>query len=167
MPLAIHWTPDPLDVRIELDDESRSTLLEFLEEQKIEWDNCETMDERLKLYEEALLGRHCGDCIGIGDYCVKCRAEDAFGLDTLEGLSQEEAAAVNTAFRKTESLDGAIDALADWTPDTWNSCHHSEKIMQLWTDCLPRWRAEAAAARTWLIRYRTMHFAKSQDAKGQ
>lgn len=161
MPLAIH----PLDVRIELDDESRWTLLECLEEQKFEWDNCETMAERSKLYEEALLGRHCGDCIGIADYCIKCRAEDAVGLDTLDGLSQQEAAAINAAFKKTGSLDGAIDALADWTPDPWDSCQHSEKIMQLWTDCLPRWRAEADAARTWLIRYRSLHFASQKDGQ--
>jgi alpha-L-fucosidase len=89
--------------------------------------------------------------------CVKCMAEEALGISTIEGLGKHSAHKIMGAFGENSSIDEAINRLEtkpDYTykPESWINFSQKE-----YEKHIPRWEAERLAALKWLKTYKEEH----------
>ena len=113
----------------------------------------ERVDELHKCYLDSLVDLHIGDCTCCPSSCVKCHAEEMFGLNTIKGLRKHAAHYIDTAFGHTDgSLKTALEWLRVYKPHAdWDG----------WEAHADRWAAEANQAYEWLAKYRDEHFKQS------
>lgn len=90
---------------------------------------------------------HSGDCTKVSCSCTKCAAEDALGIDTVEGLKCLHY--ISSAFIKNDTtIDEAIENLtksAEYTEE-WHKPH------------IGRWESERKASLESLVSYKNKHF---------
>jgi len=114
----------------------------------------ERTDESYNEYLDALRDLHIGDCTCVAMSCIKCRAEDMLGIDTIKGLGQHAASFIQGTFSKDgkeDSIEDALDYLRNYKPHAdWEG----------WEVHAERWRQEAKEAYEWLVKYRDEHFPK-------
>lgn len=71
-------------------------------------------DQMLEAYTKELVGEHCGDCVCAPCSCLKCRAEDILGINTLGTFpGNHELHQVGGAFGKGRGLTEALEYLKD------------------------------------------------------
>lgn len=120
--------------------------------------NMTTEHEAVKNYEQYLLGSHGGDCTCLPASCAKCRAEEALGIDTIEGLGKHSAYKIFNVFHKLGEDASINDVIAKLEtipeyqkPNKWPDEVDYEKH-------IPRWKEERNAAAKWLREYKEKHF---------
>jgi hypothetical protein len=110
--------------------------------------------EDVKAYEEYLQMTHAGDCTCFPSSCGKCLAEEALGIDTIEGLRKHAANKIYGAFSETDDINEAISYLEKQPsyikPDTWPDEVGYEVH-------LTRWESERKSALKWLKQYKETH----------
>jgi len=111
--------------------------------------------KQIKEFTKELLGSHAGDCICVPTSCEKCHAESMLGINTIEGLSKQEAGMIDAMFRFGMTLDEVIAYLADYHPKTVVSPNFTQEMIDFWT---PKWKEQALRAATWLKTYKEEHF---------
>jgi hypothetical protein len=83
---------------------------------------------------------------------MKCHAEDALGISTIQGLGKHSAHKIMGAFSETRTIDEAIAYLEQKPsyvkPDNW-STHYEKHI--------PKWESEREAALKWPKTYKEEH----------
>ena len=114
------------------------------------------VDEILGYYLEALMGEHEGDCTCLPCTCTKCCAENALGIDTIEGLGKHPGSKIAGAFMPRvkggpeRTLDEAIEHLKNYKPvntsPNWPDADFQAHV--------PRWLKEAKHAYEWLLNYK-------------
>lgn len=118
--------------------------------------NMKTDDPRVNSIEEDLQHSHGGDCVCWPMTCMRCVAEGAIGVNTLEGLGKHSAHKIMSAFGKDgdRTIDEAIEILNQTPsyqrPDNWPHGMSYEKHV-------PRWESERQAALKWLKEYKETH----------
>lgn len=121
------------------------------------------VDSLFDAYVKDLAGWHSGDCTCVACSCMKCRAEEILGVDTLKPFPGKQVLAkVDSAFcsyengeKKERSLAEAIAHLRDYKiprqkPDAWNKTSQAE-----YEKHIPRWESEQARAYEYLNNYAT------------
>jgi hypothetical protein len=113
-------------------------------------------DSRVAALVSELQYSHMGDCTCVAASCMKCWAETALGISTLEGLGKHEAAKIQGVFGSggNVTIDEAIEKLSApqsyVKPTTWpDSVGYEEHI--------PRWDRERVRAVNWLTQYKKDH----------
>jgi hypothetical protein len=120
-------------------------------------------DREYRLYlSELEQGVHIGDCTCFPASCAKCHAEYILGFSTISGLGKHAAHKVYGSF----SIDGitiheVIRRLEKYEPV--RSGAWLDMPEEAFTQHLPRWKAEAQSAVTWLKTYRDGHFPLGDD----
>lgn len=123
------------------------------------------IDKRVEMFEAELQGPHVGDCICFACTCTKCWAESLLDIDTIAGLSSNEASKIDSCFtdtstttwsRKTLTSAEVIEELSKPVSRTKNE-HWKNASQQSWDACIPRWEAERARALNWYRRYIEEH----------
>ncbi len=108
--------------------------------------------EEVKSYEVYLQTSHGGDCTCFPCSCMKCHAEEALGISTIQGLGKHSAHKIMGAFSENRTIDEAITYLEQKPsyvkPDNWPTDY--EKY-------IPRWKSEREAAIKWLKTYKQEH----------
>lgn len=113
------------------------------------------VNEVHQMYLDALQGSHGGDCTCFCATCIKCDAEKKMGLNTIEGLSNHAGHYVCLAFNRRDcDLDKAIQNLEEFKPR--KKFGSDDALQAQWSD----W---AAAALTWLVKYREDHFKGKEN----
>lgn len=113
------------------------------------------VDEMHRYYVESLLGSHGGDCTCFCATCIKCDAEHKMGINTIEGLNKHAGHYVCLAFNRRDcDLDKAIQNLEEFKPR--KKFGSDDALQAQWSD----W---AAAALTWLVKYREDHFKGKEN----
>lgn len=151
--MKITYTPNPLATIIELDDHDKEVLrLKLI---------VDTLTEREEVvfFTEALLEPHCGDCTCVPCSCLKCYAEQLFGINTIKGLRKHEATKIDAAFRSGKTIDEAIEALANYEVKTMASKNFTQEELD---KLMPIWRKQARQAGVWLKAYKAEHFNTDQ-----
>ncbi len=115
-------------------------------------------DREYGLYlSELVQGVHIGDCTCFPASCAKCHAEYILGFSTISGLGKHAAHKIYGSF----SIDGVnihdvIRRLEEYEPVRSGAWLNMPE--ERFTQHLPRWKAEAQSAVTWLKAYRDEHF---------
>lgn len=127
------------------------------------------LDKRVDMlfdaYVKELAGWHSGDCTCVACSCMKCRAEEIIGVDTLKPFPGKQVLAkIDSAFLSYEdgkktarSLREALTYLRDrkiprQKPEVWKTSQvEYEKH-------IPRWEKEQALAYEYLKNYAKEHF---------
>lgn len=117
------------------------------------------VDMLFECFTNELMGEHCGDCTCVPCSCLKCRAEDILGINTLGTFpDKHELHQVGGAFGKGRTLDEAITYLKDHEiprqkPESWTRSTQEE-----WERYLPGWEAQQARAYEYLKWWKEEHF---------
>lgn len=145
-----------LQQKIKTDDEP---TLEKVHEKIRGWGeicNMTIEHEDVRAYEEYLQMSHGGDCTCIPCACVKCLAEEALGISTIEGLGKHSASKIMGAFSDDRTIDEAIERLEKKPsyekPEAWKGFTQEE-----YEKHIPRWEREREAAAKWLKTYKEDH----------
>lgn len=170
MLLLVHQNNRYLDILIGIDiklsfkytsDKSKESVVEQVLKRLEPW--CDVCDlepdcDAVEALVSDLQHTHMGDCVCFPAGCIKCYAEEALGIDTIEGLGKHQASKIFHAFDKTTSgsIDEAIEILRQPTVYTeeydkiWSSQKAFEKH-------IPRWETERSEALEWLQTYKQTH----------
>lgn len=114
------------------------------------------IEHTARIYREALLDCHCGDCTCVPATCMKCVAEETLGMpSTTLGLGKHAGHEVMCAFRDgrttvAEALDWLhrdVQPASSWGPPV--AAH------------LARWVKMRGDAIAWLVMYRTTRLTPS------
>ena len=113
--------------------------------------------EEVKAYEEYLQMTHGGSCTCWPMTCAKCMAEEALGINTIEGLEKHSAHKIMGSFGENGTIDEAINRLEakpeyTYKPESW--INFSQKDYET---LIPRWESERKAAVNWLKAYKEKH----------
>jgi hypothetical protein len=111
-----------------------------------------SVPELFDLFVAELRGPHVGDCTCVPWSCMKCRAEELLGINTIAGLGKHPAHYIESAFLDGRDIDAAIAYLDGYRPvrtGAWLR-HPQEEFDQH----VPRWTADAKHAAEWLRNYR-------------
>lgn len=114
-------------------------------------DDADEYDSDLEYYIDALLDTHMGDCTCVPAGCVKCRAEDLLGINTIKGLSKYAANYIVMAFRDDRSISEALEYLKNYEPDIGDEL--KKMYPDTWKELEKRWKANADKAYEWLLGY--------------
>ena len=142
---------------IKKDDEP---TLEKVHEKIRGWGEICNMDidhEEVKAYEDYLQMSHGGDCTCWPMACVKCHAEDALGISTIEGLGKHSAHKIMGSFGENGTIDEAINRLETkpeyvYKPESW--INFSQKDYE---KLIPILESARKAALKWLKAYKEKH----------
>ncbi len=111
-------------------------------------------DSRVNALVSELQYSHMGDCTCVAASCMKCWAEAALGISTLEGLGKHEAAKISGVYKSDTTIDEAIEKLSApqsyVRPTTWPASVGYEEY-------IPRWDRERVRAVNWLTQYKKDH----------
>lgn len=120
--------------------------------------NMKADDEEVELYVSELQNAmHMGDCVRQPCSCIKCDAEVALGINTLEGLGASSAHKILMAYSGDRDMHQAIEYLK--APYRYEDRH------QCWKDTdeetymkhTVSWEIEKKRALTWLLDYKERH----------
>jgi len=145
-----------LEQKIKKDDEP---TLEKVHEKIRGWGeicNMTVDHEEVKAYEDYLQMSHGGDCTCFPGACVKCHAEDALGISTIEGLGKHSAHKIMGSFGENGTIDEAITILEQKPSyektEVWKGFTQEE-----YEKHIPRWESEREVALKWLKAYKEKH----------
>jgi hypothetical protein len=151
-----------LDILAELDNwlerktkKDNEPTLEKVHEKVRKWSQIYDMEidhEEVRSYESFLQESHGGDCTCWPASCMKCHAEAALGISTIEGLGKHSAHKIMGAFHGDRTIDEAIAVLEQKPkyekPDNWPTEYEKH---------ITRWESERKAAIEWLKNYKKTH----------
>ena len=187
--MKIIWNQNPLCTVVELNDNDREVLVRYVQNeyysdilaniemgisdgkitsldevymQAKKWEeicNLNADCEMVKTFEEELKNEHIGDCTCVPCSCLKCHAEYAIGVNTLKGLGNHEASAIQSAFGDSneKTLEEAIEFLQkeiryeDRHP-SWEKYSRED-----YEKHIPHWEQQRRNALEWMIKYKLEH----------
>lgn len=119
------------------------------------------INEEVERYIQDLKDIHIGDCTCVPCTCNKCLAEDAIGINTIEGLGKHAANYISSAFYQEgaeyKSIDQALEYLKYYEVEAfesnkvWQNGKFTKEYYDSW---IPKWKADAASAYKWLLNYK-------------
>lgn len=185
--MIIHWRPNPLETRIELEvrdieifnlkfriselEDAMTDIEIALDEaqdprgiiaNQVEDDEATLRSNIRAMQYVAILKEqdHGGDCTAAAASCPRCYAEAILGFSPITGLHQHEAYKIAEGFRLFTTLPEVIGWLEDYQPDP--SRWPAKMSKREFNTHLPRWQGEATRAALWLRKYHKKHFPQEQ-----
>lgn len=186
--MKINWHPNPLKTTIETDERDAHMVLYYLQQNDYadllcgldmmlkdgkmasigevhkevkKWGDICNMDidsEQVRYYIDALNTEHFGDCTCVPCSCIRCHAEEALGISTIEGCGKHSLYKIRDAFGKNgdATIDEALVALE--TPKTYVKGEAWKNFSQAdYESHIPRWEKEREEAAKWLRQYKEKH----------
>lgn len=114
------------------------------------------VDRLLESFTKELMGEHCGDCTRVACSCLKCRAEDILGVNTLAGLG--ELSQIGGAFGKGRGLVDALAYLKDHKISREKPAGWTRSTQEEYEKYIPGWEAQQTRAYEYLRAYAEEHF---------
>jgi hypothetical protein len=114
------------------------------------------IDKLFNWYVEALKDTHCGDCTCAPASCIKCRAEEILGINTLEPYpGKHELSYIDSAFGKNnkKTLLEAIEYLKNYKVDLVKPESWVRSTQEEYESYIPGWEASAKKAYEYLKNY--------------
>lgn len=147
------WIAGEIDVNNKL-------TLEKVQQRIQEWEEICNMSidhDEVKQYEEYLQTSHVGDCTFFSMTCSKCLAEEALGIDTIQGLDKHSGYIFLHMFGEDNTIDHVIEQLSrekayEKKPESWKNFSDEE-----YEKHIPHWEAERKVALEWLKQYKEEH----------
>lgn len=114
------------------------------------------IDKLFNWYVESLRDTHCGDCTCVPASCIKCRAEDILGINTLgSSPGKHSLRYIDSAFGKNneKTLLEAIEYLKNYKVDALKPESWTRSTQEEYESYIPGWEDSAKKAYEYLKNY--------------
>jgi hypothetical protein len=154
--MKVIYHVNPLATYVEINEEDRKKIYEsikdiwFKESEQAK----DYKPEYVKVFEDALLGDHSGDCTLEACSCLKCWAEDALEIRTISNKDINHAIA--GAFAEHKEIAKVYEYLES-DPIKNKEWEKADPSGERWNASLERWNISRRNALNWLKEYHIEH----------